>query len=135
MKLNKYILFAIIYFFLNSLGLPVGLTYTALLCPLFYWWVLVTRKQEILLPFFLFLLPFVFLQVLTGVDIKSYAVSVINLTTVYIFCQTFYTFLKECRDVENIFRKLLIINFIICLIAIPLYFTPFYTILWIGANS
>jgi hypothetical protein len=30
MNLNKYIIFAIIYFFLNFLGLSLGLTYTAL---------------------------------------------------------------------------------------------------------
>jgi hypothetical protein len=133
MKLNKYIIFAIIYFFLNSLGLPIGLTYTALLCPFFYWWVLVSRKQEILLPFFLCLLPFITLQVLTGrgLDIKSYLLSLFNLTAVYIFCQTFYTFLKNCKDIERIFRKLLILNFILCLIAIPLYFTSYYDILWI----
>jgi hypothetical protein len=132
MKLNKYIIFAIIYFFLNSLGLPTGLTYTALLCPFFYWWVLVTRKQEILLPFFLCLLPFMLLQVvLSGVDAKSYFVSILNLAAVYIFCQAFYTFLKTCKDIEGIFRKLLILNFILCLIAIPLYFTSYYDILWI----
>src|ERR1700743_371262 len=131
MKLNKYIIFAIIYFFLNSLGLPVGLTYTALLCPFFYWWVLVTRKRDVLLPFLLLLLPFIILQVLTGVDTKSYAISLINLVAVYIFCQAFYTFLTECQDIEWIMKKLLIINFILCLVAIPLYFTPYYDILWI----
>ena len=133
MKLNKYIIFAIIYFFLNSLGLPIGLTYTALLCPFFYWWVLVSRKQEILLPFFLCLLPFITLQVLmgTGLDMNSYITSLFNLTAVYIFCQAFYTFLKKCRDIEGIFRKLMILNFILCLIAIPLYFTSYYDILWI----
>jgi hypothetical protein len=92
MKLNKYIIFAVIYFFLNSLGLPVGLTYTALLCPFFYWWVLVTRKRDVLLPFLLLLLPFIILQVLTGVDTKSYAISLINLVAVYIFCQAFIPF-------------------------------------------
>lgn len=131
MKLNRYIIFALIYFFLNSLGLPIGLTYTALLSPFFYWWILVTRKQEVLIPFFLGLLPFSVLQVLSGVDTKSYFISVFNLTAVYIFCQAFYTFLRNCKDIEGIFRKLLIINFVLCLIAIPLYFTPWYDILWI----
>lgn len=131
MKLNRYIIFAIIYFFLNSLGLPIGLTYTALLSPFFYYWILVTRKQEVLLPFLLVLLPFAVLQMSSGVDIKSYFISLFNLTAVYIFCQAFYTFLKNCRDIEGIFRKLLIINFVLCLIALPLYFTTFSYILWI----
>ena len=52
MKINKYFPFAFIYFFINSAGLPYGLTYLTLLSPLFYWWVVKIRKKEILLPFF-----------------------------------------------------------------------------------
>ena len=51
MTINKYLPFALIYFFLNSLGLPFGLTWMALLGPVFYVWVLLKRKKEILFPF------------------------------------------------------------------------------------
>lgn len=132
MRINKYFPFAVIYFFLNSLGLPFGLTYTALLSPFFYWWVLTTRKQEILLPFFIVMLPFVLIQVnIEEVDVKSYFISSLNLTAIYIYCQAFYTFLITCNDPETIFKKLVILNFIFCLIAIPFYFTPYYHIFWI----
>ncbi|HMH24183.1 MAG TPA: hypothetical protein VK563_20510 [Puia sp.] len=131
MKIDKYILFAFLYFFLNSLGLPFGLTYTTLLSPLLYYWILVTRKREILFPFFLAFLPFAIIHLVGGVDMKSYFVSVLNLASCYIFGQAFYTFLIYARDKEGIFRKLVLVNFILCLIAIPLYFTPFYDILWI----
>jgi hypothetical protein len=130
-KINKYLPFAILYFFLNSLGLPLGLTYTLLLSPFFYYWTVVTRKRDIALPFLLVFLPFMVLQVIQGVDAKSYLISSLSMAANYIFCQTFYTFLITARDIEKIFRKLLLINFILCLIAIPLYFTPFYDILWI----
>ncbi len=131
MGTNKYFPFAVIYFFLNSIGLPLGLTYTTLLAPLFYYWVVITRKREILWPFFLVLIPFMIVHLNEGVDQKRYFVSLLNLTAVYIFCQAFYTFLKKCKDIEGIFRKLVIINFILCLIAIPLYFTDYYDIMWI----
>src|SRR5271170_5454387 len=125
MKVNKYFIFALIYFFFNSLGLPLGLTYTAILSPLLYWWVVVTRRKEVLLPFFLVLFPFLAAQLLWGVaDTTSFFISSIYLVTVYIFCQAVYTFLKNCNDVEGIFSRLLWINLVFCLIAIPLYFTP-----------
>jgi hypothetical protein len=132
MHINRYLPFALIYFFLNSIGLPTGLTYTALLTPILYWWVISTRKKEILLPFFLVLFPFIFVHVnIVGVDSNSYKKSLLNLAAVYVFCQAFYTFLKTCKDPEKIFRKILFINFILCLVAIPFYFTPFFDIFWI----
>ena len=131
MNVNKYYPFAFIYFFVNSLALPFGLTYTALLAPLFYIWILLTRKKEILVSFIAILLPFIIIHItIVGVDIKTYAISSLNLLLVYIFCQAVYTFLHVCKDIEKIFRRILIINFIICLVAIPLYFTPYFPILW-----
>jgi len=131
MEINKYFPFALVYFFFNSLGLPLGLTYTTLLAPFFYYWILITRKREVLLPFLIALVPFFIVQFNEGVDLKTYFVSVLNLTAVYIFCQAFYTFLINCKNIEGIFRKLVIINFLLCLIAIPIYFTDYYYILWI----
>jgi hypothetical protein len=135
MKINKYFPFVFIYFFVNSVALPFGLTYTALLAPFFYVWILVTRRKELLLPFITILSPFVLIQVLfVGVDVNMYFTSLINLLLVYIFCQAAYTFFKVCKDPERIFRQLLIINFVLCLAAIVIYFTPYYKILWIEQN-
>lgn len=134
MKLNKYFPFAVIYFFINSLALPFGLTYTALLAPLFYIWIIQVRKKEILLPFIAILLPFIIAHLSAGVDSKIYVISFVNLLLVYIFCQAVYTFLKVCRDPAWIFRKLLIMNFIFCLVALAVYFTPFYKWLWVEQN-
>ena len=135
MTVNKYFPFAFIYFFVNSLALPFGLTYTALLAPLFYVWILLTRKKEILFPFIIILLPFVIVHVLIiGVDMKSYLLSLVNLMLVYIFCQAVYTFLKVCNDPEKIFRRILILNFILCLVAIPIYFTSYFSWLWLDQN-
>jgi hypothetical protein len=131
MKLNKYIFVAFIYFFVNSIALPFGLTYTALLAPLFYVWVIIKRKKEILLPFLAILLPFLLIHVvLVDLDISTYGVSLVNLVLVYIFCQAMYTFLLVCKDIEKVFRRILVINFIFCLIAIPVYFTPWFNLIW-----
>jgi hypothetical protein len=130
MKINKYFPFAFIYFFINSLALPIGLTYTAILSPLFYWWVIRSRKKEILLPFFVCLAPFLIIHFILAVDTKTYIISIVNYTAVYIFCQAFYTFIKVCEQPEKIFRKLLILNFAFCLIAILVYFTSYDRLLW-----
>src|SRR5437762_9680329 len=100
MKINRYLPFACMYFFVNSLALPFGLTYTALLAPFFYVWILIVRKKEILSAFIIILLPFIIIQYVTGVDIKSYSFSLLNFLLVYIFCQAFYTFLKVCKELE-----------------------------------
>jgi len=129
--LNKYLPFACIYFFINSLALPFGLTYTSLLAPFFYIWILIVRKKEIVLPFIAILLPFIIIHItIVEPEIKTYAISLLNLLLVYIFCQAVYTFLYVCNDIEKIFQKILVINFILCLIAIPLYFTPYFPIVW-----
>ena len=116
MKINRYFPFAFIYFFVNSLGLPFGLTYTAILSPLFYWWILMERKKEVLVPFLVCLSPFLIAHAILGVNVKVYIISIVNFTAVYIFCQAFYTFLKTVEDIEQIFRRLLLINIFSCLI-------------------
>jgi hypothetical protein len=131
MKINKYLPFAFVYFFLNSAGLPFGLTYTALLAPFFYSWILLTRKKETILPFLAVLAPFIVIQLLyPDVIRRVYFISLLNLLLVYIFCQAVYTFLKVCKDPEKVLQQILVINFILCLVAIVLFFTPWYEILW-----
>jgi hypothetical protein len=132
MNINKYLPFALLFFFLNSAGLPFGLTYTALLTPFFYWWVMLHRKQEVLLPFLATVFPLVLIHFLiVGVDEKVYFISLFNLAAVYIFCQAFYTFLKRCDNVEKIFRIILYLNFILCLVAVFFYFTNWREVFWI----
>ena len=128
MKLNKYFPFAFIYFFINSLALPFGLTYTALLTPLFYCWVIATRKKEILLPWLIGLSPFVIIHFMNMVDTATYLTSLVNYTAVYIFCHAFYTFLKVSASTENIFRKLLGVNFLLQSISV-------HTADWFGCNN
>jgi hypothetical protein len=132
MKLNKYLPFSFIYFFVNSVALPLGLTYTTMLGPFFYAWILLKRKRDILLPFVTVLLPFVIIHIfITGVNLSAYIVSILNIVLVYLFAQAFYTFLKVHPDPEKIFRKIFIFNFILCIAGIVFYFTPYAGIFWI----
>lgn len=131
MKINKYLPFAFIFFFINSAGLPYGLTFTALLAPFFYYWIVITRKKEPLLPFLAALVPFALVHFYNTVDTAAYAIASINYICVYIFCYALYTFLELRPDLEKIMTRLLYVNFILCLIAIPVYFTPWYKLFWI----
>jgi hypothetical protein len=116
-------------------ALPFGLTYTALLGPFFYIWILLKRKKDVLLPFITILLPFVIGQVfLSEVEIRSYIFSFLNIIMIYFFCQAVYTFLKSQVDHEKIFRRLLVINCILCLLALVFYFTTYYDLFWIRQN-
>ena len=132
MKVNKYFPFAFVYFFVNSVALPFGVTYTALLAPFFYFWILLKRKKEVVFPFVMILAPFIIAHILY-VDVvrKVYFYSLFNVILVYIFCQAVYTFLNACHDVEKIFKRLLLINFTLCLVSIVLYFSPWNDLVWI----
>ena len=99
------------------------------------------RKKEVLVPFLVCLSPFLIAHAILGVNVKVYIISIVNFTAVYIFCQAFYTFLKTVEDIEQIFRRLLLINIFSCLIAVAIYFTPYSGFLWMqqkitmGADS
>jgi hypothetical protein len=132
LKINKYWPIVFIYFFLNSAGLPWGLLYTTILSPFLYYWVVKTRRTEILIPFLAVITPFVIGQLFAGVEFGKYLVSILNIAAVYIFAQATYTYLITCQDKEKIFRRILYTNFVLCLIAIPFYFSPWYDLFWIS---
>jgi len=131
MKIHKYLPFVLVYFFLNSAGLPFGLTYMALLSPVFYIWMLLVRKKDVLLPFITVLLFWVVMHFINGVDTRTYLISFGNIMAVYIFGQAVYTFLRKVHDLEKLFRVILIVNFFFCLLSIPAYFSSFRDLFWI----
>jgi len=133
MKINKYFPFVFVYFFVNSLGLPWGLLYTTLLSPLLYLWIVSVRKKDVLLPFLLAFAPFMIRWVFyPQLDAGKLLLSWLNMMGVYIFAQAAYTFVKTCKDKETVFWRILVINFIFCLIALPFYFSKGHSeIFWI----
>lgn len=134
-SINKYLPIAIVYFFINPLGLPWGLLYTSLLAPFFYIWILLKRKEEPVFPFIAFFLPFLIAHIaVVGVNVQQYSVTMANLLAVYIFGQAFYTWLKTDSRKEKVLRSVLFINTALCLLAVILYFTPLKNLVWIKQN-
>ena len=135
MRFNKYQPFAFVYFFVNAVALPFGLTWMVLLGPFFYGWTVVQWKKEVLLPLAAVLLPFLIAQVLFNeVELSAYFISLLNLILLYFFGQAFYTFLQRAADKDKIFLNLLRVNAWLCLLAIGLYFTPWQEWVWIKQN-
>jgi len=130
MKINKYYPFAFVYFFVNTVGLPLGMLYTILLTPLFYIWLVLKGKKEILLKFFVFFTPFAIIHFINGVDKFTFVKSTLLFITVYIFCYAFYTLITSNRDMEGIFRKLLVTNFILTVVALLFVLTPYRFLFW-----
>jgi hypothetical protein len=130
MKVNKYYLFVFIYFFVNSVGLPHGLLYTTISTPLFFVWIVQRGKRNIFFKFFLFFSPFIFFNILNGVEIHYYLRSLALFFSVYIFCLTAHTYLKAEVKLSQVFKKIAITNFIIAAIALLFVFTPFRSLFW-----
>src|ERR1700754_2372507 len=116
-RINKYLPFAIIYFFLNSAFLPFGLLYTTIFTPLFLIWLFRQNKIRYWWVFFILTLPFAYIHFRQGVDSYYYFKSYILLFTVFVFILTMIQFLKITTTLRTIFRQLLKINFFLVCIA------------------
>jgi hypothetical protein len=121
---------AYLYFFFNSVGLAGGLLYTNLLTPFFYVWLLVKKRQPVLLPFLAVLLPFDAIHLYNGVEWKSFLLSNGLFISTYIFVSCSNYFVNHYNNIEGIFRRILTLNFVFTLIACVIYFTPYKETLW-----
>jgi hypothetical protein len=128
---RKPLLVAVVYFFFNSVALPVGLFYTTILSPLFFVW-LYRRGQKWLPVIFLGCLsPFVIAHALNGIESPFYYVrSSLLLWTVCIIVCTFYLAMVNCPNLERLFEQLIVLNFAATLIAVFFLFTNFREIFW-----
>ena len=134
-RINKYLPVALLYFFLNSFLLPSGLLYTAILTPLFLLWLYQYKTFKKIWLFFAFLIPFACIHFINGVEARYYFISSALFFTVFIFALCFYQFLKICITLRSIFRKVLIINFILVIIACVVFFIPsLRDIFWITSS-
>lgn len=121
---------------MNSFGLPHGLLLTGILTPVFYLWLFINKKRYTILKFFLVLSPFAIVHFFNGVNFKYYVTSTVLLFTAYIFTYTFKTFIEKTlieqkKYLEELFLKFTSLNFLLTLIAIVLYFTPYWDWVWI----
>jgi hypothetical protein len=107
---NRYLLFAAVYFFCNSLFLPEGLLYTTFMTPLFFYELVKDKKQHVLIVFISFITAFLVIHFMQGVNEVFYIRSYILLITVSIFCIWFIGFCYTIPSPEKIFTGILYIN-------------------------
>ena len=124
--------FVVLYFFANNFLLPHGLLYTAILSPVFFYWL---YKKHALPMFFkwgvLLLIPIPF-HLATGVDLKTYIISTLLILTVWIFLFTAIQAVKELRGrLADMFHKILVINAVLIVIALlTLPFPSINKVMW-----
>jgi hypothetical protein len=130
MILNKAMLIAFIYFFVNSLFLPHGLLYTTILAPLLF--LTFSPKNQIKYIQFLgiFLIPFSAIHIYNGVSLLSFLISTALLVCSMVFIAAFRTYLIRHQDIEPIFKKITNYNFALFLVAIVVFLSPWKEILW-----
>ncbi|MEJ7738076.1 MAG: hypothetical protein WKF97_11665 [Chitinophagaceae bacterium] len=125
--INKYLPFVFLYFFFNSVFLPLGLLYTALLAPFFLIWLYLNQSLRPLWIFFAVTLAFACIHLWNGIDSFYYARSYVLLFTSFVFGMSVYLFLRKVNNIEAILKQLLICNFIFAvaaLIALPTSLRP-----------
>jgi len=124
LRINKYLPFALLYFFFNSAFLPLGLLYTTLLTPLFLLWLYQQNRIKYLWGFFLITIPFALVQYFQGIDLKYYIRSYLLFFSVFVFILTVIQFVKVSHSLRMIFRQLLILNTLFVALACILFFIP-----------
>jgi hypothetical protein len=128
---HKYLPLAILYFFLNSAGLPTGLFFTTLLSPFFYLWLYCEGRRWSTTWFLLCLCPFAIAHFFLGIDsIYFYLRSTALLWTAFITVYALFWALLHEPDLERLFDELIVANFAATLVAIPLIVTPLRPLLW-----
>jgi len=122
-RMDLYMPFVIIYFFFNSLFLPIGLLYTTALAPLFYYWLWRQERKWIVTRFLAIMAPFALFQWRNEVDVKAYAVSLAVGTAIFITGYTFYVFINWTQRLDDIMHRVVLINFAMALVGLALFFT------------
>lgn len=117
-KVNPYLLVGMIYLFVNSLYLPFGMLYTMLLTPFFLY---AAYRQKLYGPYIAFIglsIPYFVIHYKLGIDIFHYTRSVLLYFTSVSFASAVYYFLVKSTEPEAVFKKLLLINGVMTVIAL-----------------
>ncbi len=107
---NRYLIFACIYFFFNSLLLPEGLLYTTFLTPVFFYELVKNNKLHWLLVFICCISLLLLIHVAQGVNQLFYIRSFILFITVAIFCIWFTGFCYKVHSPDKILITILYLN-------------------------
>ena len=111
--------FALIYFFGNNFLLPEGLLYTAILTPVFLYYIYREGDFKLMIKWSLLLFIPIPFQLLLGVDLKSYLISTTLLFTAWFFLFAAMRAVKNnVNNLAALFKTVLIINSILILLAL-----------------
>jgi hypothetical protein len=124
LRLNKYSLLAVVYFFFNSVLLPKGLLFTNILSPVFFYNLLKNKQKTYWMQMMFFLLSFDLIHLYLGVDIKAFLVSNALFISTYVCVISFYYFVNTYAHLAKIFRQIVVFNACLTAIAIPFLFLP-----------
>jgi len=125
LKPKVFLFFAILYFFFNNAFLPHGLLFTAMLTPLFAWWLFVNKKITQIAGWTVLLIIPVPFHLYLGFDVRSYTVSTALVLTAWVFLFTAIEAIKQMRNnLETIFKSILYIGVGAVLIALFGVFFP-----------
>jgi hypothetical protein len=135
LRFNKYLPLAILYFFFNSLMLPLGLLYTTILTPFFVLWLYRFPSFKIVWIFLFILAPFIVIHFIDGVNTNYYLRSLLLFISVFVFALSFYQFLQTCKSLRTIYNNILLLNtFFLCIAFITLFIHPLKTLFWTEAS-
>lgn len=118
-KYHDLIVYTVIYFFFNGFMLPHGLLFTTILTPVMIYYLYRENKLKALIMWIMFIIIPIPFQMLGGVELGSYLLSGVMIITVLILLLTAYYLMKDNEGVmDNIFRKIILINGILVIAAI-----------------
>lgn len=132
MKIKVFVIIAIIYFFFNSVGLSHGLTYTIILSPIVF--IFILPKYIKLFTLYLLVVLFYFvIHSLYGVtNYFEYFKSILLHTSVFILVIGFYNKLKKNPiDVVSAIELLAVLNLIAVFFSLLVIKIPFFSdVIW-----
>lgn len=118
-KYHQIIIYLILYFFLNSFLLPEGMLYTIFLTPVMLYFLFKEGKLRLVYAWSIVLIIPIPFQFFTGVELGSFVISNILILTALVFLITsYYVVRKYANLIDTLFRKILIINSVLVLLAL-----------------
>lgn len=128
---NKWFkIISYIFFFFNGVGLPFGLLYTTILSPIFYFKIVLKKANKLFIIFLLLIFPFIIIQILSGVVLFYYIKSLLLFIAVIVVAISLYAILPKLKNIDELFRKLIIYNFAFAIIALIFFNSWLGDLLW-----
>jgi hypothetical protein len=112
-------------FFFNTFLLPQGISFTLLLTPVWIYLLDVDGRTQLLKYVIAAVLIYTPIHLWLGADGFYYAVSMIMLICISLFCIAIWPRLNDASiDYDYLFKRLLILNFLLTLLCLPFLLVP-----------